>query len=167
MVPATSLADLHDVDAELAIFPRHRLELLCRLDSPRVWPKLVTEDVGNVRQLLFAAHRAVSRCGFTVVLGGAQQVGIGVADVRRRCTALKQRSKRRSPLKRVVDVTALRPHACQSTRSWLSRTSRLDVLARRPRLVTRGRTSEGLFAFKSRVTLSLVVGTGCGHGPLV
>src|SRR5262245_30829636 len=60
MVPATSLTDLHNVDAELAVLPRHRLELLCCPDPARIWSELVAEDVGHVRQLLLAAHRAVA-----------------------------------------------------------------------------------------------------------
>jgi hypothetical protein len=35
-------------------------------------------------------------------------------------------------LKRVVDVTTLRPHACQSTRSGPTRTTRLKAVIRRP-----------------------------------
>lgn len=131
MVPATSLADLHNVDAEFAVLPRHRLELLCRSDPARVWPELIAEDVGHVRQLLLAAHRAVALCRLAVMLCGTQQVGIGIANIGRRRAALEQRSQRRSPLKRVVDVTTLRPHACQSTRSWRARTTRLEARIRR------------------------------------
>ena len=131
MIPATSLADLHNVDAEFAVLPRHRLQLSCCPDPARVWPELVPEDVGHMRQLLLAAHRAVALCWLAMVFGGTQEIGIGIADVGRRRAALEQRSQRRSPLKRVVDVTTLRPHACQSTRSGPTRTTRLKAVIRR------------------------------------
>jgi hypothetical protein len=48
-------------------------------------------------------------------------------------------------LKRVVNVTTLRPHACQSTRSWRARTTRLEARIRRPSPDPRSDT-EGLAA---------------------
>ena len=72
MVPRALLADLDDVDAELAVLVGHRLELTRGLDPTLVGTELVTVDVAQLGQRGPAADRALSLGGLAVELGRPQ-----------------------------------------------------------------------------------------------
>ena len=87
MVPATTLADLDDVRPELAIFGGHLSEFWRLLYPPFKVAKLIPVHVGDVGELYPAADGAPGLRRLAVELGGAQQVGMRVADVRDRGVA--------------------------------------------------------------------------------
>ena len=110
MVPRALLADLDDVDTELAVLVGHRLELTRGLDPTLVGTELVAVDVAQLGQRGPAADRALSLGGLAVELGRPQQIGVGVAHVGSRGTAPPQGVKGRPTLHRVVDDRPLGPH---------------------------------------------------------
>ena len=84
MVPATTLADLNDVRPELAIFGGHLGKFRGLLYPPFIMAKLIPVHVGDMGELDPAADRAAGLRRLTMELGGTEQVGMRVADVRNR-----------------------------------------------------------------------------------
>ena len=107
MVPAARLTDLDDVDGELGKFGRKRGKIAGPPHPPvRVGAEAVAVGVGDMRQLIPLADRAVRLGGLTVEAGGPEQVGVGVADVHRTHPATTKSGERGSAVKGVVDDRA-------------------------------------------------------------
>ena len=111
VVPGAATAHLDDIHAELAELARHHLELTWSPDSSLIGPELVAEHVAQLSQLAAAAEGARSPCRHPVVLGGAQQVRVGVAQVGGKGVTSPKVGQGRPPLQRVVDDGALRPRS--------------------------------------------------------
>jgi hypothetical protein len=111
VVPGAATAHLDDIHAKLAELACHDLELTRSPDSSLIRPELVAEHVAQLSQLAAAAEGAQSPCRHPVVLGGAQQVRVGVAQVGGEGVTPPKVGQGRPPLQRVVDDGALRPRS--------------------------------------------------------
>ena len=81
VVPRAATTHLHHIHAELAELARHHLELTRSPDSSLIGAELVAEHIVQLSQIAPAAKRARSTRRHSVVLGGAQQVRVGIAEV--------------------------------------------------------------------------------------
>lgn len=105
------MANLDDVDAELAELARHHLKLSWGPDSALIGAQLMAEYVVEFGQIVAATDRTWPiRCD-AMVLGGPQQVGVGVAQVGDKGVAPPQLSEGSAALQGVVDDGALRPRS--------------------------------------------------------
>ena len=84
VVPATTLADLNDIRPELAIFGGHLGKFGALLYPPFIMAELIPVHIGDMGELDPAADRAAGLRRLTMELGGTEQVGMRVADVRNR-----------------------------------------------------------------------------------
>ena len=83
--------------------------------------EVVAEHPRHQRELFLAADRARHRTGLAVVLRGAQQVGIGVADLRDAGASRVHLGQQGPPLERVVHHLSLQSHDDQSTSALSAR----------------------------------------------
>lgn len=81
MIPRATLTYLHDVDAELTVLARHRLQLGGLANPAGVLTELVTEDVGDICELVLPADRTCLFRRFPVKLRCPQKVGVSVTNV--------------------------------------------------------------------------------------
>ena len=81
VVPLAARADLDDVAAGARVGGRHAQAGVDRPDAPVLVAQALAVDVGQQHQLDLAADRAVVLRGLAHVLGGPDQLGVGVADV--------------------------------------------------------------------------------------
>lgn len=84
MIPGAIDADLDDVARELFVVRNQLRQPLGRINDAAVIPfEVLSINVTNRFQRFVGAHRALLREVLPDVLGGAKELGMGVANVRR------------------------------------------------------------------------------------
>ncbi len=111
VVPGAATADLDHIHAKLAELTRHHLEFTRSPDSSLIGAELVAEHIAQLSQIAAAADGARSTSRHPVVLGSAQQVRVGVAQVGDEGMTPPKVGEGGTTLQGVVDDGALRPRS--------------------------------------------------------
>jgi hypothetical protein len=121
MIPLTRAAHFHHVDGELVEAGRQHYQLLSATGRTGHRTQMITEHPRHQGELFLATDRAHHRTGFAVELRGAEQVRVGVADLRDAGAPGIYLSQQGPSLERVIHHLSLQSHVDQSTsapRPW-------------------------------------------------
>lgn len=117
MVPSAMWTHLDDIDPQRPIGAPEGGQFLRRACPAGGFPQLFTVNVGHVQQrVAIPANGAASAADFPVVARCPEQVGVGIAHVRRAGPPRKQVGKDRAPSKRVIGHTNRASHVDNGTR---------------------------------------------------
>src|ERR687895_1605581 len=108
VVPRTTLAHFHHIDPEFTVFTSHLDKLIGPSGAAGDASKLVAVDVSDVGEPLPAADGTPLVGRLAMVLGGPQQVGMGVAGVGHLQPARPKRRQGGAAGEPVIDNRTLR-----------------------------------------------------------